>query len=65
MENIFHIVFNIKHKSLVKVRSPFAFATLCGFDSIIVKNTSSNQKVSNRGDGSKNQIEKLHIRHAR
>jgi hypothetical protein len=65
MENIFHIVFNGKQKSLVKVRSPFAFATLCCFDSMIVKNISYNQKVSTESDENKNQIEKLHIRHAR
>jgi hypothetical protein len=48
-------------KSLVKVRSPFAFATLCGFDS---KKYLIKSKVSTESDETKNKIEKLHIRHA-
>jgi hypothetical protein len=37
MENIFCIVFNREKKSLVKVRSHFAFETFSSFDSTIVK----------------------------
>ena len=45
MENIFHIVFNRKQKSRVKVRSPFAFWISYYFEGMKVENTYLNQKV--------------------